>query len=174
VRDVEREARRADARYGMLVIPGAELTLNHDDADLAAHAVAIGLRRYVRVETQFVGSLREARTAGAGLIAAHPHGGADPDPNRATRRWWHERERLVRYVDRFELFNRNVLYGWVAEAGLPVVASGDFHRREHLKTWKTLLPCAKDERSVVGYLRSSRPAYLTRLDDHSETSAIAA
>jgi predicted metal-dependent phosphoesterase TrpH len=45
VRDVEREARRADARYGMLVIPGAELTLNHDDADLAAHAVAIGLRR---------------------------------------------------------------------------------------------------------------------------------
>ncbi len=67
-----------------------------------------------------------------------------------------------------------MLYGWVAVAGLPVVASGDFHRRGHLETWKTLLPCAKDERSVVAYLRSSRPAYLTRLGDHSETSAMAA
>jgi hypothetical protein len=53
----------------------------------------------------------------------------------------------------------------VATAGLPAIASGDFHRIEHLATWKTLLPCAKDERAVVDYLRSSLPAFLVRLDD---------
>jgi hypothetical protein len=174
LRQLDQEARRARVRYGLLVIPGAELTLNDDDADRAAHAVAVGLRRFVPVEAEFAGSLHQARAAGAGLVAAHPHGGGDPDPDRTTRRWWRERETLVRLVDRFELFNRNVLYGWVAEAGLPAVASGDFHRLEHLMTWKTLLPCAKNERSIVAYLRSPRPAYLTRLEDHSGTSARAA
>jgi hypothetical protein len=52
----------------------------------------------------------------------------------------------------------------VAERGLPVVANGDFHRLEHLLGWKTLLPCAKDEAAIVDYLRSARPAFLTRID----------
>jgi hypothetical protein len=30
---------------------------------------------------------------------------------------------------------------------------------------KPLLPCGKDERAVVDYLRSTRPAFLTRIDD---------
>ena len=51
-----------------------------------------------------------------------------------------------------------------AERGLPAVASGDFHLPEHLPGWKTLLPCAKDERAVVDYLRSPRPAFLTRIE----------
>ena len=45
------------------------------------------------------------------------------------------------------------------------MASGDFHRPEHLHGWKTLLPCAKDDAAIVGYLRSSRPAFLTRIDE---------
>jgi hypothetical protein len=45
-----------------------------------------------------------------------------------------------------------------------VVATGDFHRPEHLATWKTLLPCAKDEDSVVDYLRSGQEVSLVRLD----------
>jgi len=53
----------------------------------------------------------------------------------------------------------------VAQQGLPAVASGDFHEPAHLFGWKTLLPCAKREDAVVGYLRSPRPAFLTRIDD---------
>jgi hypothetical protein len=51
----------------------------------------------------------------------------------------------------------------VARERLPAVASGDFHRREHLATWKTLLPCAAEEEAVVEHLRSGAPAYLTAL-----------
>jgi hypothetical protein len=62
----------------------------------------------------------------------------------------------------------------VADAGVPVVAGGDFHRPEHVATWKTLLPCAKDERAVLAYLNSARPAYLTRLDDVPKIALAAA
>jgi hypothetical protein len=48
------------------------------------------------------------------------------------------------------------------------VASGDFHRAEHLHGWKTLLPCSKDEAAVIRYLRSHRPAFLTRIDEAVE------
>jgi hypothetical protein len=45
-----------------------------------------------------------------------------------------------------------------------VVASGDFHRPEHLHGWKALLPCHKEAGAVVDYLRSGRPTFLTRID----------
>ena len=81
-----------------------------------------------------------------------------------TLRFARDWRELRPHVDRWELFNRYDLCGWVAERGLPAVASGDFHRLEHLHGWKTLLPCAKEAASVVGYLRSERPAFLTRID----------
>jgi hypothetical protein len=83
-------------------------------------------------------------------------------------RFAHEWRALSPLVDRWELFNRYDLFGWVAQHGLPAVASGDFHRPEHLYAWKTLLPCLKDETAVIGYLRSSRPAFLTRIDETAE------
>jgi hypothetical protein len=42
------------------------------------------------------------------------------------------------------------------------VANGDFHEPAHVSTWKTALPCARDEEAVLAYLRSTRPAFLTR------------
>jgi hypothetical protein len=82
-----------------------------------------------------------------------------------------DRELLTPLVDRFELFNRETLFSWVAEAGLPTVANGDFHRPEHLGGWKTMLPCAKSEEAVVSYLQSKRPTYLVRLDARAELRA---
>jgi hypothetical protein len=47
---------------------------------------------------------------------------------------------------------------------MPAVATGDFHRREHLEGWKSLVPSARSADEVVGYLRSPRPVYLARLE----------
>ncbi len=108
--------------------------------------------------------MSKARADGAAIVAAHPHDAAPSAiPSRTTRWFWRSWRTVGGLVDRWELFNRHETFGWVAEAGLPTVASGDFHRHEHLATWKTLLPCEKSEAAVVGYLRSSRPAYITRL-----------
>jgi 3',5'-nucleoside bisphosphate phosphatase len=158
---VDLEAERALVRYGMLVVPGLELTYNDLDPDKAAHAVAVGLRAFVPLETGIFEALRAAREAGAALIAAHPHGPkADPIPLNTTRRFWREWDRFAPHLDRVELFNQANLYSWVASQHVPLVAGGDFHRAEHLSSWKTLLPCPQSEQAVVDYLRSPAPAYL--------------
>jgi hypothetical protein len=56
----------------------------------------------------------------------------------------------------------------VAEERLPVVATGDTHKAEQLSSWKTLVPCRKDERAVVEYLRSTDRVYLAPFSVPSE------
>ena len=154
-------AARALEQYELLVLPGLELSFNAYDPRRAGHAIAIGLREFVHVDAGLEVALERARALGAALIAAHPSPPTEVD-NRRTAAFAVE-PRLRALVDRFELFNRNELFAWVADARLPGVATGDFHRLEHLATWKTLLPCAKDERAIVEYLRSSAPAFLAPL-----------
>ena len=170
--ELNREADRARERYDLLLLPGLELTWNDLDPLRAAHALALGLRTFVGMDDGLEAALSRARQAGAAIVAAHPFADeADASAARTTRRFAHDRERLGPLVDRYELFNRTRLFSWVEEARLPFVACGDFHRLEHLGGWKTLVPCAKDERTLVAYLRSERPVYLTRLDTDERVAA---
>jgi predicted metal-dependent phosphoesterase TrpH len=163
--DLEREAERARREYDLLLVPGLELTYEHDDPRQAGHAVAIGLTEFVGVGDGLDQGLRAARAHGAAVLAAHPYRLTEARRSvRRTAAFASDPERWTPLVDRFELFNRETLFPWVAAAGLPGVACGDFHLLEHLTGWKTLLPCAKDAEAVVGYLRSPRPAFLVRLE----------
>jgi predicted metal-dependent phosphoesterase TrpH len=170
---VEAEAIRARELYDLLVIPGLELTYDDPDPLQAAHVLAVGLREYVDLDDGLEIALASARAHGAALVAAHPYAPEQLAAATRTTAAFGAQPELRPLVDRFELFNRHTLFGWVAADGLPAVASGDFHRLEHLATWKTLLPCVKDEAAVVGYLRSTRPAFLVRLDE-GQDEAIAA
>jgi 3',5'-nucleoside bisphosphate phosphatase len=170
--EVAAQAERAQREYDLLVLPGLELTYNDLDPRLAAHAVAVGCRAFVGVDGGIDAALVQARSEGAALVAAHPYRAPrGPMPSRVTLRWSREWRDLRDLVDRWELFNRSDLYGWVAERGLPAVAAGDFHRPEHLNGWKTLLPCTKHEEAVIRYLRSRRPAFLARTDAPELTKA---
>ena len=189
--EIEREAARAWRTYGMLVLPGLELTFNDPEPVMAAHAVAIGLREFVSVDDGIADAMRSAAKAGAALVAAHPNSAQDrrsasaespvaqPLERRSQRLPGRVTERFSRdaglrgLAHRFELFNRAQLFGWIADAGLPAVACGDFHEPGHLLGWKTLLPSRHDEESVVDYLRSPRPVYLTRLDAELAPAAAA-
>jgi len=165
VNEIFREAGRAHAMYGLLVLPGIELTYNAEDPAAAAHAVAVGLTRFVSVDDGIDVAIETAHAAGAAIIAAHPFDDEPwADPGRLTRRFAVD-PGLRELVHRFELFNRTTLFSWVAREGLPVVANGDFHEPEHLGGWKTLVPCEKAAEAVVAYLRSARPVYLTRIED---------
>ncbi len=64
------------------------------------------------------------------------------------------RELFRDLIHRYELFNRNETFAWVATEELPAVATGDTHRAEHLASWKTLLPSDKEPAAVVAHLRS--------------------
>lgn len=163
--EVERAAERAAKRYGLLVIPGLELTYDDPDPRLGAHGVAVGVRRYVDMNRGLELALSEASSDGAALIAAHPYRLGDLGGTaRTTARWSEEAYWAAAVVDRFEVCNRHEFYPWVARERLPVVASGDFHRPEHLATWKTLVPAVKTEEAVVGYLRSGKPVSLLAVE----------
>ena len=157
---VRLEAERALAEHGLLLIQGLELSDNHEDPDLSAHALALGLEHYVSVDDGIVAALDAANRQGAALIAAHPYSDADSIPLRATRRIWREREVFRDLIHRYELFNRNEVFAWIAAEELPPVATGDVHRPQHLSSWKTLLPCDKEPAAVIAHLRSRGRVFL--------------
>jgi hypothetical protein len=105
--------------------------------------------------------MEQAGSAGAAILAAHPH---DRGPNLAVPFPTCYFAELRGLFDRVELFNGPQLFAWVAEVGLPAVACGDLHRAEQLPGWTTLVPCEQDEEALVDYLRSPRPVFLTRLE----------
>jgi predicted metal-dependent phosphoesterase TrpH len=162
--ELDAEAERARRRYGMLVVPGLELTVEDSDPRRAGHALAIGLREFVSVDEGLEAALRCAREAGAALIAAHPYPLAQAETSLRGTAWFAEHpDRAAEVVDRFELFNRDDPFDWVAQRQLPWVATGDFHRPEHLFSWKTLLDCERSEAGVVSALRSGRQFPLMRI-----------
>jgi len=169
--ELDLEAARALDRYGLLVVPGLELTYNDSDPERSAHALALGLRSFVSVDEGIDRAIETAVQAGAALVAAHPYDVEEaPSAGRLTQRFARDPELCAR-VHRFELFNRTQLFPWVARAGLPCVASGDFHRLAHLGGWKSLIPCARDEVAVIRHLRSRRPVFLTEIDAGLERAA---
>jgi predicted metal-dependent phosphoesterase TrpH len=161
---VREEAERALSEYGLIVIPGLELSDNQDDPDLSAHALAIGLERHITMDAGLVPALEAANDQGAVVVAAHPYSASDWTPMRPTRRLWRERETLRGLIHRYELFNRREVFSWIAAENLPPVATGDVHRREHLGSWKTLLPCDRDPLAVIAHLRSQGRVLLTPFD----------
>jgi predicted metal-dependent phosphoesterase TrpH len=158
---VRAEAERAAEEYGLLLIQGLELSDNDEDPELSAHALALGIERYVPVDRGIVAALEAANHQGAALIAAHPYSDSDSTPLRATRRIWREREIFRDLIHRYELFNRNEVFAWIAAEELPPVATGDVHRPEHLSSWKTLVPCDKEPAAVIAHLRSRGRVFLT-------------
>ena len=170
--EIEREAPRAREQYGLLVLPGLELSYNDPDPRLSAHALALGVRSFVSVDSGIDEAIEQAVRAGAALVAAHPYDDEPVShPGRLTQRFARDPELSAR-VHRFELFNRTQLFSWVAAAGLPCVASGDFHRLEHLRGWKSVIPCARDEEAVIAHLRSRRPVFITEVGaDHDRLAA---
>ena len=117
---IERETERALLGYGLLVVPGLELTYDDEDPLRAAHAVAISLRTFVAMDGGLEPALTAARSAGAAIIAAHPYTPtASGESPRATARWAAAGHALADLVDRYELVNRRDVFPWVSEAGPP-------------------------------------------------------
>jgi predicted metal-dependent phosphoesterase TrpH len=164
VHEIDREAQRALRTYGLLLVPGVELTGNTDRPDTSAHALALGVRTPPHTEAGLLDAIHAARAQGAAIVAAHPYGLDDRASKRPTRRFALQVELFRPLIHRWELFNRGEVFSWVADARLPAVAAGDVHRPEHVPSWKTLLPCAHDESSILDFLRSRRPALLTPYD----------
>jgi len=159
--EIAAEAKRARERYGMLVIPGAEITHNALTRDRSCHILALGITEYLSADRSPLQILREIRRRGAVSVACHPHEVRELFAN--TFYLWNRRRRLARHIDRWEVANRWDLFPAVSREKLPSIATGDFHSEEHLYTWKTLLPAARTAEAVLAALRSPVPFAITQL-----------
>lgn len=77
--DVRQEAKRALKTYGMLVIPGAEITQNRLRSKKNSHVIALDIKEYISADQTADEVLRAIRRQGGVSIACHPH-------HRTTRR----------------------------------------------------------------------------------------
>jgi len=99
--ELEAEGERALACYGLLVVPGLELTYDDPDPRLGAHVLALGVRRFMGLERGLEAALAEAADAGAALVAAHPYTLAGVESShRTTARFAEEPEWAARVVHR--------------------------------------------------------------------------
>jgi 3',5'-nucleoside bisphosphate phosphatase len=153
--DLATQARRAMKQYGMLVVPGAEITQNRLRGKKNSHIIALDIKRYISADQSADAILREIRRQGALSVACHPH-------HRTTRRieistcyLWDHREELSDLVDVWEAANRDDLFSVTSLKHYPLVANSDFHKPKHLYSWKTLVRSEKTWPAVKQALRNN-------------------
>ena len=159
--DIRKEAARALDQYGMLVIPGAEITQNRLRGRMNSHVIALDIKQYISADQKADAILREIQRQGALSIACHPH-------HRTTRRveistcyLWDHRKELSGLVDVWEAANRDDLFSVTSLKHYPYVANSDFHKAKHLYSWKTLLRCEKSWPAIKDALRRNVDVALT-------------
>jgi hypothetical protein len=159
--EIQREAERAWRAYGMLVLPGAEMTRNTINRDTSVHALALGLDEYLSADGDPLEMLREIQARGAVSVACHPHEMSEWYAN--TWYLWNRRKTVGDLVHLWEVGCRWELFPVVSRESLPHMANSDFHRPEHLYAWKTLLNADKTREGVLAALKRGTGIGVLRL-----------
>jgi len=159
--DIAMEAERARKLYGLLVVPGAEITQNHIRSRKNSHIVALNISRYISADQPAEDILKEIRRQGAVSIACHPHHRTTTRLEIGTCYLWEHRKRVAELVDVWEAANRDDLFSVTSLKHYPYVANSDFHKPKHLYSWKTLLRCEKEWPAIAKALRENVDVALT-------------
>ena len=136
---IKNEAARAFNEYGMLVIPGIEITKNSLSFHRSAHILGIGISEYISADGDIVDLIKAIKNQGALAIAAHPV--STQVMEHQTYHLWDRREELSAHIDAWEVASGPHLFQEVLKSGFPLIANSDFHQPMHISSWKTRLSC---------------------------------
>lgn len=143
-------ARTAWETYGMLLIPGIELT--NDTGRY--HILALDIKEYISPDLPVDEIISAIRRQQGISVACHPyfrnHSGDDP-----SFHLWQNHEELATRFDAWEVANRDDLFNVVGLKKFNYIANSDFHEKRHLHSWKTLLRCDKNVESVKAAIRNN-------------------
>jgi predicted metal-dependent phosphoesterase TrpH len=151
---IAEEAERAWDRYGMLVIPGVEITKNSLSSDKSAHLLLIDIKEFIPASWNYEKIFLEAKKQDALIVACHPHHTSEKSFI-DTLFLWNNRDRYGKYIDAWEIANRDDVFNVISLKKYPYIAGSDFHRVRHLYSWKSLLNCKKEIGSVKQCIRSN-------------------
>lgn len=157
--DIKNEAQRAMDKYDMLVIPGVEITKNHISSDKSAHILIIDIKEFIPACFNYERIFLEAKQQDALIVACHPHHMSEL--SRDTLFLWNNREKYAKYIDAWEIANRDDVFNVISLKKYPYIANSDFHRARHIYSWKTLLNCEKNIDSIKKCIRHNKGVAIT-------------
>lgn len=157
------EAERAWKKYEMLVIPGVEISKNYLSTEKSAHILILDIKEFIPACSSYEKIFLEAKEQEALTVACHPH--YMSDMSRDTLFLWNNRDKYAKYIDAWEVANRDDVFNVVSLKKYPYIANSDFHKARHLYSWKTLLNCEKDVESVKQCIKHNRGVAITLFRD---------
>jgi PHP family Zn ribbon phosphoesterase len=144
--EIRVESLRAMKQYGMLVLPGIEITKNSFLFKKSAHVLAIGIKDIVDADKPLVDLIKEIKRQNAVTIAAHPV--STKYVEHQTYQLWDNRDVLAELFDAWEVASGPFIFDEVLNSGLPMIANSDFHHPKQMRSWKTLINCELNFESV--------------------------
>jgi predicted metal-dependent phosphoesterase TrpH len=160
VSHVRQEAARAWEKYGMLIIPGVEISKNYLSPDKSAHFLILDIKEFIPACWSYEKIFLAAKEQGALIVACHPHHSSEMT-TRDTLFLWNNREKYAKYIDAWEIANRDDVFNVISLKKYPYIANSDFHRVRHIYSWKTLLNCEKDTNSIKQCIRHNKGVAIT-------------
>lgn len=146
------EAERAQKQYGMLLIPGFEITKNSLMNRRSAHIVVLGVSEFLSADGDIIDLLKHIRQKNGLSIAAHPVDTGVWEPQ--TYQLWSRREELAPHFDAWEVASGPKLFKQVLRTRLPKIANSDLHHPKQINSWKTVLTCERTKDAVFQAIRA--------------------
>lgn len=163
---VHRESRRAWEEYGMLVLPGIEVTNDH----IRYHILGLDVERSINPDLTVEDILEDIHAQGGVAVACHPHKRNGVDQQQSLY-LWENRARFSELFDAWEVANRDDLFNVVGLKKFRYIANSDFHSEGHIYSWKTLLMCEKDPAAVKAAIRDNTRAAIYLFRDNGTVPA---
>lgn len=148
---VRNEAARAWDQYGMLVLPGFELSKNTILNSRSAHILGIGVETFIPADGDPAKLALQIRGHGGIAVAAHPVNSRVVE--KQTYYLWDRREELTDCFDAWEVASGKHLFPEVQSAHIPKIANSDLHMPGQIESWKTLVHCEKHPAAILDAIR---------------------
>lgn len=163
--EIEREKKRAWAKYDLLLMTGVEFNKDGYTAKTSTHLLGVDLKQPIDPSLDIKGLIAEIHAQGALAIASHPHE-MKSEWGKDTLYLWENVDEYAPLIDVWEVANRNDIFNPIGLKKLPFMANSDFHKPKHIHSWKTVLYCEKEAEAIKHCLRVNRDVSLTLYRDH--------
>ncbi len=163
--EIEREKKRAWAKYDLLLMNGVEFNKDGYTAKTSTHLLGVDLKQPIDPSLDIKQLIAEIHAQGALAIASHPHE-MKSEWGKNTLYLWEHVDEYAPLIDAWEVANRDDIFNPVGLKKLPFVANSDFHKPKHIHSWKTLLYCEKEAEAIKHCIRVNRDVSITLYRDH--------
>ena len=163
--EIEREKKRAWAKYDLLLMTGVEFNKDGYTAKTSTHLLGVDLKQPIDPSLDIKQLIAEIHAQGGLAVASHPHE-MKSEWGKDTLYLWEHVDEYAPLIDAWEVANRDDIFNPVGLKKLPFIANSDFHKPKHIHSWKTLLYCEKEAEAIKHCIRVNRDVSITLYRDH--------